>query len=120
MSATDSKRAIFPMVSMFNDPYEDVVFAIDEGLTVEVYLVPGKTSKGLRKRYEDLGVIAGVCNYHGSTYETATWEYEEALSKLEELEDLGYPRVMMTIMGSQGLKRAIEDRGWGIANLNAS
>ena len=68
MSATVCSPKVYLNVCIQNDPATEVEWGD------EVYVIPGRCSKGLLDRYLDLGVVKGISGYHGSSYEMGVWE----------------------------------------------
>lgn len=87
-------------------------------LKVTVFAIPSRCSAELLEDYRSRKWIEiGVHGYHHSSMECATWTYEEARSKLEELEHLGWAKIFKAPgwQMSPGLYEALHELDWLVA-----
>jgi hypothetical protein len=87
-------------------------------LKVTAFAIPSRCDEDLVKDYRAIPWIElAVHGYHHSSMECATWSKEEAASKLEELENLGWAKVFKAPgwQMSPGLYEALAERRWTLA-----
>ena len=103
------------------DPWEELLALREKypRFKCTLFAIPSRCSDELLARYRALDwVELGVHGYHHSSRECSVWGYEETLSKLEELEGLGWDKLFKAPgwQTNDELYKALSNRDWAVAD----
>ena len=116
-------RQVFDLDDLCDDfdPWDKLheLKAEHPGLKVTLFAIPARCSDELLARYRALDwVELGTHGYHHSSGECAVWGYDETMEKLEELEELGWPKLFKAPgwLLNEEVYKALHFRGYTVAD----